>query len=177
MTTLSDVERCVWRLTGWRDEPWVSELLSVVEAYGLAERAAVGKSAAGNGLRGPLTGVEGHRVGNSPVGVSGGERLAERPLDPGSAQLLANLEGPKGTGEGQGGPGSGQGDPGDAGLAGRSKECSKCGERKPLRLFWKSAKSADGHMGVCGRCKSEARRRGESLKGKRVGGTAVAGGR
>lgn len=30
-----------------------------------------------------------------------------------------------------------------------TKVCSKCGEEKPLKMFYKQARSKDGYRGVC----------------------------
>lgn len=166
MTTLGDVEREIWRLTGWRDEPWTGELMSVVAAYGQSERMA--------GVP-PLTWVNKHGVpltilsqdeqtdgGNSPDGLGASEKGAEGM--PGAAEGLA---------VGVGNPGSGLGNPenGDVIPEGH-KRCTGCDAVKPLDEFWKSKGNKDGRMSRCAVC--SRKQRVKPAGGRRVG--PVAGG-
>lgn len=158
ITTLADVERLCWRLSGWQVEQRdVDTLLAAVTAY------------AGHG-------PDAQPQGAGALAVDGGAGAAERPA--GATQgASASLD----ASEGGSGPQTGiqrlhvtgtltlactghQAAP----LSGQRKLCPKCGNRKPIEAFSPDTKGINGRRYACRDCENKRKREGRAARKRKA---------
>lgn len=156
ITTLADVERLCWHLSGWQvDQRDVDALLAAVRAY-----------ADGAGHGAPSSGLEGGAGAAQPSQeASGGGDASGEPSNPSrEAQTAAQGEGLEGayvltvTRVDRPQPGR------RTDTAGGKRTCRKCGKRAPLENFNKDAHSPGGRKTACKTCENERKRNARRIQ-------------